>query len=81
MERAREWIADGDKVRATISFRGREMTHRELGAAILEKLRKDLEDIAELEVRPKMEGYQMFSIFIPKKVKTEKKASDTSNEE
>ncbi len=73
MERAREWIADGDKVRATISFRGREMTHRELGAAILEKLRKDLEDIAELEVRPKMEGYQMFSIFIPKKSNVEKK--------
>ena len=73
MERAREWIGDGDKVRATISFRGREMTHRELGAAILEKLRNDLADIAELEVRPKMEGYQMFSIFVPKKGLAEKK--------
>ncbi|MEO6588538.1 MAG: translation initiation factor IF-3 [Pyrinomonadaceae bacterium] len=75
MERAREWISDGDKVRATISFRGREMTHRELGGAILEKLRKDLEDIADLEVRPKMEGYQMFSIFIPKKGGPEKKVT------
>ncbi len=78
MERAREWIADGDKVRATISFRGREMTHRELGAAILEKLRVDLEDIAELEVRPKMEGYQMFSIFVPKKNKTDKKPNESN---
>lgn len=67
MERARGWIEDGDKVRATIAFRGREMTHRELGAAILEKLEKDLEDIADIEVKPKMEGYQMFSIFVPKK--------------
>ena len=73
MERAREWIGDGDKVRATISFRGREMTHRELGAAILAKLRNDLADIADVEVRPKMEGYQMFLIFVPKKGLAEKK--------
>lgn len=81
MERAREWIGDGDKVRATISFRGREMTHRELGAAILEKLRNDLADIAELEVRPKMEGYQMFSIFIPKKGLAEKKPAPAEKNE
>ncbi len=69
MERAREWIADGDKVRATIAFRGREMTHRELGKAILDKLKEDLGDIADVEVAPKMEGYQMFTIFVPKKSK------------
>jgi translation initiation factor IF-3 len=57
------------------------MTHRELGAAILEKLRKDLEDIAELEVRPKMEGYQMFSIFIPKKGLAEKKPAPAEKKE
>ena len=66
-ERARGWIADGDKVRATIAFRGREMTHRELGSKILAKLRDDLADIADVEVAPKMEGYQMFAIFVPKK--------------
>ncbi|HEX9959577.1 MAG TPA: translation initiation factor IF-3 [Pyrinomonadaceae bacterium] len=66
-ERAREWIADGDKVRATIAFRGREMSHRELGSKILAKLRDDLADVADVEVAPKMEGYQMFAIFIPKK--------------
>jgi translation initiation factor IF-3 len=71
-ERAREWIADGDKVRATIAFRGREMTHRELGANLLAKLRDDLADIADVEVPPKMEGYQMFVIFVPKKGKPQK---------
>ncbi len=67
MERARGWLTEGDKVRATIAFRGREMTHRELGAAILGKLKIDLADIADIEVAPKMEGYQMFTIFVPKK--------------
>jgi translation initiation factor IF-3 len=66
-ERAREWIGEGDKVRATIAFRGREMSHRELGSKILEKLRDDLSDVADVEVAPKMEGYQMFAIFVPKK--------------
>jgi translation initiation factor IF-3 len=67
MEHAREWLGEGDKVRAAIAFRGREMTHRELGAKILKKLTEDLADIAEVEVAPKMEGYQMFTIFHPKK--------------
>ena len=71
-ERAREWIADGDKVRATIAFRGREMSHRELGSKILAKLRDDLTDIADVEVAPKMEGYQMFTILTPKKAKAPK---------
>lgn len=73
MERAREWIIDGDKVRAAIAFRGREMTHRELGAAILKRLTAQLADIADVEVYPKMEGYQMFTIFIPKKSKADVK--------
>ena len=67
MERARGWIGEGNKVRATIAFRGREMTHRDLGANLLAKLRDDLVDIADVEVSPKMEGYKMFVIFVPKK--------------
>lgn len=67
MERARGWIEDGDKVRATIAFRGREMSHRDLGADLLARLRDDLADIADVEVRPKMEGYSMFIILVPKK--------------
>jgi translation initiation factor IF-3 len=73
MEHAREWLEEGDKVRAAIAFRGREMTHRELGAKILKKLTEDLIDIADVEVAPKMEGYQMFTIFLPKKAGVEKK--------
>lgn len=66
-DNAKRWLSEGDKVRAAIAFRGREMTHRELGAAILGKLKQDLADIADIEVAPKMEGYQMFTIFVPKK--------------
>lgn len=80
-ENARKWLGDGDKVRAAIAFRGREMTHRELGAKILKKLTADLVDIADVEVYPKMEGYQMFTIFVPKKSKTaEKKSADPAPE-
>ncbi|MEZ5306857.1 MAG: translation initiation factor IF-3 [Pyrinomonadaceae bacterium] len=68
-KRAHEWLAEGDKVRATIAFRGREMAHRDLGKNILEKLAKELEEVADIEVEPKMEGYQMFTIFTPKKTK------------
>lgn len=81
MEHARQWLGEGDKVRAAIAFRGREMTHRELGAKILKKLTEDLTDLAEVEVYPKMEGYQMFTIFVPKKAKVaEKKTSDAAAE-
>src|SRR5438552_15090946 len=69
MKHAREWLQEGEKVKATIWFRGREMTHRELGARILEKLEKDLADVAEVEMRPRMEGNQMFTIFGPKRHK------------
>lgn len=69
MKHAREWLEDGDKVKATIFFRGREITHRELGAELLQRLEKDLKDYGEVEARPRMEGNQMFFIFAPKKHK------------
>ncbi len=69
MKHAREWLQDGDKVKATIWFRGREMTHRELGQRILEKLERDLSDVGEVEARPRMEGNQMFIIMAPKRHK------------
>jgi translation initiation factor IF-3 len=79
MEHAREWLEDGDKVRAAIAFRGREMTHRELGAKILKRLTEELADIADVEVAPKMEGYQMFTIFLPKKGKADVKKAQQHN--
>lgn len=72
MKHAREWLEGGDKVKATIWFRGREMTHRELGSRILEKLEKDLIEVGEVEARPRMEGNQMFIILGPKRHKTAK---------
>jgi translation initiation factor IF-3 len=72
MKHAREWLEDGDKVKATIWFRGREMTHRELGARILEKLEHDLSDVGEVEARPRMEGNQMFIILAPRRHKAPK---------
>lgn len=70
MKHARDWLADGDKVKATIFFRGREITHRELGADLLQRLEKDLTEYGEVESRPRMEGNQMFFIFTPKKQKS-----------
>lgn len=60
-------LKDGDKVKASCRFIGREITHRELGERVLLQLEKDLADIATVEVRPKMEGMTMFIIFTPKK--------------
>src|SRR5213595_2182219 len=79
MKHARQWLQEGDKVKATIWFRGREMTHRELGSRILQKLEKDLADISEVEMRPRMEGNQMFTIFGPKKYKGAKPAVPGQN--
>ena len=79
LENAKKWLDDGDKVRASIAFRGREMSHRELGSKILARLREDLAEFGDIEVAPKMEGYQMFAIFSPKKqkvVKVEKKPAE-----
>lgn len=81
MKHAREWLHEGDKVKATIWFRGREMTHRELGARILEKLEHDLADVGEVEARPRMEGNQMFIIFGPKRHKTPGKIEPASHGE
>jgi len=69
MKHARAWLEEGDKVKATIFFRGREITHRELGTQLLARLERDLADMGEVEARPRMEGNQMFLIFAPKKHK------------
>jgi translation initiation factor IF-3 len=61
---ARKFIMHGDKVKVTIRFRGREFDRRELGAKILNKLALELEDIAKVEIQPKMEGRQMMMILM-----------------
>jgi translation initiation factor IF-3 len=76
MKHARQWLQDGDKVKASIWFRGREITHRELGTRLLERLENDLSDLGEVEARPRLEGNQMFLIFAPKRAKGGVKATE-----
>lgn len=67
MKHAQEILQDGNKVKATVRFKGREITHKELGAALLERLIADLGEFGVLEARPRLEGMQMVAIFNPKK--------------
>ena len=62
------FLEDGDKVKATIFFRGREMTHTNLGRQILDRLIKDIGDKGIVEFRPRMEGNTLHAILAPKKV-------------
>ncbi|MFP3891584.1 MAG: translation initiation factor IF-3 [Ralstonia sp.] len=60
---------DGDRVKVTLRFRGREMAHQELGMRMLERIRTDLEPFAQVEQMPKMEGRQAVMMLAPKKKK------------
>ena len=60
------FFGDGDKVKVTLRFRGREMAHQELGVKLLERVQEDLEGIAKVEQFPKMEGRQMTMVFAPR---------------
>ena len=64
---AHEWLEEGDKVKATIFFRGREMAHPEIGHRILMRLIADLAEVAVPETQPRMEGNQMHTILTAKK--------------
>lgn len=64
----RRFLEGGDKAKVTIRFRGREMAHQEIGIALLERVRTDLEDIANCESFPRrVEGRQMIMVLAPKK--------------
>jgi len=64
-----KFIAEGDKVKVTVRFRGREMQHTELGQQLLAKFANDVKDIAVVERDPKQEGRTLFMILAPKKEK------------
>jgi translation initiation factor IF-3 len=61
------FLGNGDKVKVTLRFRGREMAHQELGAKMLERIRADLDEFGTVEQFPKMEGRQMVMVLAPKK--------------
>ncbi|MBU5638945.1 MULTISPECIES: translation initiation factor IF-3 [Geomonas] len=66
VKHVRRFLEEGNKAKITVVFRGREITHQELGMAALEKVAAELADIALVEVRQKMEGRSMFMIVAPK---------------
>ena len=66
MRAMKRFFEDGDKVKVTMRFRGREMAHTELGFDLLQKVKSDTEEIAKVEFEPKMEGRQMIMILAPR---------------
>ncbi|WP_290490794.1 MULTISPECIES: translation initiation factor IF-3 [unclassified Aerococcus] len=65
LRQARKFLEKGDKVKASIRFRGRAITHKEIGREVLERFAEELKDVAEVEQRPKMEGRSMFLQMAP----------------
>lgn len=66
LRNVRKFIEDEDKVKCTIRFRGREITHSEIGQQVLERVAAQCEDIATVERKPKIEGRSMIMILTPK---------------
>lgn len=64
-----KFLNDGDKTKITVRFKGRELSHRELGMDLLKRIETDLEEIAAVEQFPKLEGRQMVMVMGPKKKK------------
>ncbi|MEJ5208395.1 MAG: translation initiation factor IF-3 [Lysobacteraceae bacterium] len=67
MRNMRRFLAEGDRIKVVVRFRGREMAHTELGMAMTQRIEADLKDDAVVEQRPKMEGRQMIMMIAPKK--------------
>ncbi|HLR12592.1 MAG TPA: translation initiation factor IF-3 [Burkholderiaceae bacterium] len=67
MRNVHRFIDEGDKVKVTLRFRGREMAHQELGMRVLERVRDDMEETAQVESMPKLEGRQMVMVLAPRK--------------
>lgn len=66
MRSINRFIDDGDKVKVTMRFRGREMAHQELGMDVLKRVQDDTADVAKVEAFPRMEGRQMTMVIVPK---------------
>ena len=66
MRAMRKFLEEGDKVKVTLRFRGREMAHQDLGMKVLDRVRVDMDDLAKVEQFPKMEGRQMVMVMAPR---------------
>ena len=81
LDHARKFLIKGDRVKATVVFRGREITRLEFGRQMLEKVDAALADLAQKEMSAKMEGRNMTSIYVPDKVKVKEFLRKTELEE
>jgi len=61
-----KFLGEGDKVKVTLRFRGRELAHQELGLKVLDRVKDELEELAKVEQMPKMEGRQMVMVIAPR---------------
>ncbi|CZQ86610.1 translation initiation factor IF-3 [Trichococcus sp. K1Tr] len=66
MRNARKFLEKGDKVKASIRFKGRAITHKEIGQRVLDRLASELTDVSTIESHPKMDGRSMFLMLAPK---------------
>ncbi|MCC7281988.1 MAG: translation initiation factor IF-3 [Acetobacteraceae bacterium] len=66
MRAMKSFLEEGDKVKVTLRFRGREMAHMDLGAKVLERVRTELDSMAKVEQMPRVEGRQMVMVMTPK---------------
>ncbi len=66
MKAIKRFFEEGDKVKITLRFKGREMQHSQLGMEVLQKVKKDLEPISKIELEPRFEGRQMIMIMAPR---------------
>jgi len=69
LKNARKFLSKGDKVKASVRFRGRAITHKDLGREVLDRLAEETQDVASVESKAKMEGRNMFMMLAPNKEK------------
>jgi translation initiation factor IF-3 len=66
IKHVRRFLEEGNKAKVTLVFRGREITHQDIGRAVIEKFASELADIAVVETAPRVDGRQLFMIVAPK---------------
>ena len=81
LKNAKKFLKEGDKVKVSVKFRGREMAYTQIGAKVLEKFAEQLEDSGVMEKRPSMEGRSMVMIFGPKPEDKKEKTSKKKDQE
>jgi translation initiation factor IF-3 len=66
MKAVRRFLEEGDKVKVTLRFRGREMAHQDLGIKLLDKVKVEMADVSKVESEPMLEGRQMIMVMAPR---------------